>query len=151
MFDLGEFVIESNRIEGMLGARQHEIDAAEEFLKLDQVTVPDLEKYVATIQPHAVLRIQPGCDVIVGRFRPPSGGPDIFTQLDDLLTRANRDADRAAPWFVHVEYERVHPFTDGNGRSGRMLWLWMMMKSGPAPRIGFLHTFYYQTLANVAK
>ena len=38
-----------------------------------------------------------------------------------------------------------HPFTDGNGRSGRALWLWQMNNHAP---FGFLHTFYYQTLEN---
>ena len=44
---------------------------------------------------------------------------------------------------THVRYELLHPFLDGNGRSGRALWLWLM---GQAP-LGFLHTFYYQTLS----
>lgn len=46
------------------------------------------------------------------------------------------------PWEVHIAYEMLHPFTDGNGRSGRMLWAWQM-RNFP---LDFLHTFYYQTL-----
>lgn len=42
-------------------------------------------------------------------------------------------------------YETLHPFTDGNGRSGRALWLWAMGGIHRAP-LGFLHHFYYQAL-----
>lgn len=30
----------------------------------------------------------------------------------------------------HVEYERIHPFIDGNGRTGRMLLNWQRLKAG---------------------
>ena len=31
---------------------------------------------------------------------------------------------------AHVAYERIHPFADGNGRSGRMIMNWQRMKAG---------------------
>ena len=46
-------------------------------------------------------------------------------------------------------YEMLHPFMDGNGRSGRALWAWMMLRLGQDPfALLFLHRFYYQTLEN---
>lgn len=30
----------------------------------------------------------------------------------------------------HVEYERIHPFVDGNGRTGRMFYNWQRLKAG---------------------
>ena len=55
--------------------------------------------------------------------------------------------DTEGAWQTHNDYENLHPFTDGNGRSGRMLWAWQMRNDDDAMARGFLHTFYYQTLS----
>ena len=78
---------------------------------------------------------------------PPKGGEHILAQLQALVTAIN--AEKVSPWEAHVQYETLHPFTDGNGRSGRVLWYWMMRNTSRVD-LGFLHAFYYQTLNNCA-
>jgi Fic family protein len=56
-----------------------------------------------------------------------------------------------SPFAAHVRYEHLHPFTDGNGRSGRAIWAWQMLYQGRGEiPLGFLHHFYYQSIQNAA-
>jgi hypothetical protein len=142
---LSDFVQESNRIEGI--HRQplpHEIAAHEAFLACERISVESLSGFVSAVQPDAKLRTAAGMNVQVGSFLPPRGGPEIRERLDKLLLLAKRPATPKEVFMVHHGYENLHPFTDGNGRSGRILWLWMM--GGRSP-LGFLHQWYYQSLA----
>jgi hypothetical protein len=138
-FTLEDFVRESNRIEGIVRKpTRAEMKAHNLFLGLEDIRVADLEGFVAVCQPGAVLRRKVGMNVHVGDYVAPMGGRNIEIDLIGILSRK----DQLGPYLTHIEYEQLHPFTDGNGRSGRALWLWQMRN---AP-LGFLHHFYYQTL-----
>lgn len=56
-------------------------------------------------------------------------------QFDDILN-------------FHVQFERIHPFQDGNGRVGRLLMFWQCLQSGQVPFIitEELRLFYYRGL-----
>lgn len=147
-WNLEEFVRESNRIEGI--ARDPtavEMSAHIEFINVMFPKTSDLEMFVDSIAPGHRLRDQHGLDVRVGDHIAPRGCPEIRATLDALLERVAQGADLYHPWQAHIDYETLHPFTDGNGRSGRALWLWQMQ----AAPIGFLHKFYYQTLSGVRR
>ena len=112
---------------------------------LDEVTEHYMFAIVKVYQQDANLRNQKGLDVYVGNHEPMPGGPGVPERLKWILDNLN-DLN---PYRNHVLYESLHPFTDGNGRSGRALWTWQMHKEGHAGStgLGFLHTWYYQSLA----
>lgn len=148
--DVRHFVTESNRIEGIhRKPTMAELRAHCVFLAVDYVTIDALETLVGVVAPGKPLRDRSGLNVRVGNHIPPPGGPNVTAALHLLLDDVNGFED---PHAVHVRYETLHPFMDGNGRSGRALWLWQMINQREAYhalRMGFLHLFYYQTLAAI--
>lgn len=146
---IANFVAESNWIEGIhRNPTQQELDVHIAFVTLRSLSVADLELFVSVVAPGKLLREKPGMNVFVGNHRPPPGGPNIRRNLEKLL--APSSLSRSA-YEVHCDYETLHPFIDGNGRSGRALWLWMMLRNGSdwPEKLGFLHSWYYQSLAAI--
>lgn len=143
---LYDFIRESNLIEGIdRWPTDGEIKAHEEFLDLPEVRVPEMESFVRDVAARR-LRDRIGMNVTVGSHRPPPGGPHIRSELSDLLAGI-QEVGEYTPWAAHVAYEKLHPFLDGNGRSGRVLWAWHMRQEGHDPfSLPFLHRAYYQAL-----
>lgn len=44
-------------------------------------------------------------------------------------------ADMLDPKVMHIEFERIHPFVDGNGRSGRLFMWWHEILKGLPPTL----------------
>lgn len=81
--------------------------------------------------------------IIVYDYDPDATDWIVYELSPDDVNNSGRDG----AYRCHVVYETLHPFTDGNGRSGRAVWLRQMGWIVRAP-LGFLHHFYYQTLQN---
>jgi hypothetical protein len=148
-FSLRKFIKESNRIEGIHKFTESEVKAAEHFLEQPKILVSHLNQFVWEIA-KAKLRDQVGMDVRVGNHVPISGGITVRTKLIALLQFM--DDKLFTPYEVHLRYETLHPFMDGNGRSGRLLWLWCMSnRCQKVHNSSFLHTWYYQSLDDERK
>lgn len=145
---LNSFIKESLAIEGIhREPTPEEIGATRLFLDEPRITASDCEELVRTYAPHAVLRNRAGLDVVVGDHLPPRGGMEIELSLEQLLHLVVIDS--SSPYVLHCEFETLHPFTDGNGRCGRAIWLWHMMHHythRQMLRLPFLHLWYYQSL-----
>lgn len=151
-FGLLGFICESNKIEDIRTKAERllrEEPAYLDFLALPKLTVEALQALVSVLQPGAELRDRSGMDVFVGNHTPPPGGIWIPQMLGAQLQAINERA--VNPYNAHHLYETLHPFRDGNGRSGRAIWLWMHKRQGTMEAVlarGFLHVFYYETLSN---
>ena len=71
--------------------------------------------------------------VRVGPYSPPP--PELVSGLMfELLDWWNKDSGSLAPVLssaiVHYQFEAIHPFADGNGRTGRALALWELYRRG---------------------
>jgi Fic/DOC family len=143
---LRNFVSESNRIEGITRPpTADEVAAHSAFLALRRPTTDRLCAFVEAVA-QAPLRERIGMDVRVGSHVPPRGSPHMRAQVDRLLHVVTNRA-WGTPYEIHVRFELLHPFMDGNGRSGRVLWAWCMRRDGQDPlALPFLHRFYYQAL-----
>jgi len=142
---LVDFITESNRIERIhTPVAMGELTSYKTLLARGHLTTDAVCSFVVAVA-GGRLRDQPGMDVRIGDDRPPAGGPGIRRQLGVLLDAMNEQA--ISPWDAHLAYVRLHPFTDGNGRSGRALWAWMTVRRDENPfELSFLQRFYYDTI-----
>ena len=134
------FIRESNAIEGINEVpSDQEIEAYLALREVERPRVEDLENFVSIVQPGGILRSRQGMNVSVGDHTPPAGGMGIPLALDMLLADEN-----LTPRELHHRYLHLHPFTDGNGRSARALWL---HRRGWDYGCGsFLQEWYYDSL-----
>lgn len=76
------------------------------------------------------IRVTPGTALLNGRgqvvYTPPSGEDTIRKKLSNLEKFTNEN-DKIDPLIkmaiMHYQFEAIHPFADGNGRTGRILLL----------------------------
>jgi hypothetical protein len=138
---LTAFLKESLAIEGIHRAPSpDEVDETRRFVLLAQPSLEDVNRLQHVYTPDHPLRDRPWMNVSVGNYVAPKGGPEIIAKLSDILLIKD-------PWTAHVEFELLHPYLDGNGRTGRAIWANKMIQEGKPPYVRtFLHSFYYQTL-----
>lgn len=141
-----DFLVESNAIEQIYDLKLPLLYAerAWDYMKKqDKMTIPVLlTTHRILMEPYTHIEEKDKgnfrtCDVFIGGQRKRFIAYALFQeQLIELFKRMN-DPDAAGDrrkdiWAraVHVEFEDIHPFIDGNGRVGRMLYNWHLLKMG---------------------
>ena len=86
--------------------------------------------------------------VRVGQFVPPPP-EDVSGLMFELLEWWNKDAPGLSPVLssaiVHHRFETIHPFADGNGRTGRALGVWELHRRGfDSHHIFSVDEFYWE-------
>ena len=77
---------------------------------------------------------------------------DVHTHVKEIVTEYNKIKNVTLDDILnfHVQFERIHPFQDGNGRVGRLIMFWQCLQSGIVPFIitEELRLFYYRGIQN---
>ncbi len=129
-FNIERAVKESNTIEGVAneGAGLEDHMAAARYM-LDCV---EKEQLINPRACHTILMINMElpppekageyrqCAVTVGDHNPPA--PFMVSSLMSNWELEYKPDTKRTPWFMHAWFEDIHPFVDGNGRVGRLLW-----------------------------
>ncbi len=134
-----EFLQESNKIEGVYDtASLKQAQVAWKYLKGQQsLSVSVILKTHKLLMLHQPLRPDEK-----GYFRKVpvyiggrEGAP--WRMIGPLMWKWTFEGMRANPPIdpkqLHVEYEKIHPFVDGNGRTGRMFLNWQRLKRTKEP------------------
>ena len=86
--------------------------------------------------------------VRVGSYLPPRP-EDVSGLMFELLEWWNQDSATFSPVLssaiLHYRFEAIHPFADGNGRTGRLLALWELYRRGfDSNHIFSIDEFYWE-------
>lgn len=145
-FDIERYVAESNKIEGVNDPQEvAQSLKAWDFLKdhkmLDLSVIQETHRVIMqNLAPEFAGKLRT-VDVRVG-VHPITPHQMIRQRLSHwLLDMHNavrpdcQDLWQCQPRQMHIRFEQIHPFRDGNGRVGRMLMWWHELRLGQKPTL----------------
>ena len=113
----------------------HACDVVAKKIPLDEQTIADIHSIVLNDRPRdrGVYRNVPVR--IMGSTHIPPNYIKVPMLVRELITWYTKDAPNILKHIaqLHIEFERIHPFIDGNGRTGRLIANVELMKAGYPP------------------
>ncbi len=77
-------------------------------------------------------------DYVTGRDEIGASPEDVRSEISELLEELNgipKEKALTAAAYFHVKFENIHPFADGNGRTGRLVMNYLLLLNGHPPVI----------------
>ena len=137
--------IEDEKIPERIKRHQY---ALAEFLDkpLTPNSLLEMHRIMMAGQSHASPGRYRSVEIIIGEYRPPMPTlvPSLMDELFNFMGKTRNNQVARATW-AHVQFESIHPFADGNGRTGRALLLHIL--GVPIPISRFIYSerpTYYQ-------
>lgn len=134
--EVTDFLYESNAIEGVYDndSLQQAKYAWEYLVEQDKLTSGVVLKTHKILMLHQPLRPDERgyfrkVAVYIGGNEAPHAS-HISTMMKSWIEAANKAKTEDHIKESHVHYEHIHPFVDGNGRTGRMFLNWQRVKNG---------------------
>ncbi len=135
MVNIKEYIKESNAIERVYdeSAVTQSMEAWDFLKEIDELTHDTIKEahklFLKERQPN-IAGTYRDVFVRVGNDVPPAP-EEIEERMDGLLSENPSNPVEALQW--HVKFEKIHPFQDGNGRIGRLIYAWHCFKMGEEP------------------
>lgn len=142
--ELVEFLQNSNWIEkeyspqALLDAMQ----AWDYIMNLDAISIEDIlethRRLMVNIEPRIAGNFRDDKVFVGGREGSPHYALPELIELWAIAVNEDMNANRMDEQRakdLHVRFEKIHPFFDGNGRTGRILMNWMLIKANKKPII----------------
>ena len=140
------FLKESNAIEGVFDPDSlKQATIAWEFLKgQDKLTASVILRVHKTLMLHQKLypdekgyyrkiKVYVGGREGLNVLKIPEAMENLIMNMNDLVDNGKNESQRFLEGMIkahHVRYEKIHPFVDGNGRTGRMFMNWERLRLG---------------------
>ena len=131
-------------------ARHHRALSAFVDRPLNTASLLEMHRSMMRGQPHAEPGRYRSQGIIVGGHEPPGPAlvPSLMDELFAFLEREGKNPRNrvAMAVWAHVEFETIHPFSDGNGRTGRALITHLLGAPLPLSRFIFAERPMYYRL-----
>lgn len=114
-------------------ALEYILDLIEEGKDLDIYEIKEIHKLLTHRLQHDAGEFKSAGNMILGANFETVPAENVYEAIKDWLDNSkysieNSDDKLKAIAYSHIKFERIHPFSDGNGRTGRMVILFLSIR-----------------------